>query len=118
MGSGMNGNPYIHTTLFNDFFNTYGGLSGFDMFDLVSTGGGPDDFQKAARSLVAAYLNSSWGMNYPYTTGELDAMWTDAVNNGTFQALHEELDAANNSQVDTDGDGVTEHLCPISAGGW
>jgi hypothetical protein len=87
----------------------------------VSTGGGPDDFQKAARSLVAAHLNASWGMNYPYTTTDLADFWADPVKDGSdaaFLALHTKLDAANNSQVDIDGDGTTEHLCPISAGGW
>jgi hypothetical protein len=115
---GQGSNPYIHATFFNDFFTPYGGLAGFDMFDLVGTGGGPDDFQKAGRSLVAAYLNASWGMNYPYTTVELTNKWADAVISGDFLTLHNLLDAANNSQVDTDGDGVPEHQCPISAGGW
>jgi len=117
-GGAATGNPYIHTTIFNNFFTPYAGLAGFDMFDLVGTGGGPDDFQKAGRSLVAAYLNSSWGMNYPYTTAQLSQMWADAVASGDFLSLHNLLDAANNSQVDTDGDGYTEHLCPISAGGF
>ncbi len=112
------GNPYIHVTLFNDFFQPYGGLSGFDMFSLVGTGGGPNDYQKAARSLVAAYLNASWGMNYPYTTAQLSQMWADAVTTGDFLTLHTILDAANNSGVDTNGDGLLEHQCPISASGY
>ena len=37
----------------------------------VAPTGCPGDFQKASRDLVAAYLNASWGMNYPYTTDEL-----------------------------------------------
>lgn len=117
-GANPPGNPYIHITLFNDFFTSYTGLDGFNMFDLVGTGGGPNDYQKAARDLVAAYLNASWGMNYPYTTSQLYTMWANAVNSGDFLSLHNTLDAANNSQVDTNGDGVTEHLCPISAGGY
>ena len=56
-------------------------------------------------------------MNYPYTTAELEAMWNAAVASGDFLSLHTLLDAANNSAVDIDGDGLTEHLCPISAGG-
>jgi len=107
-------NPYIWTTLFNDFFTPYGSLAGFDMMGLVGTGGGPDDFQKAGRSLVAAYLNSSWGMNFPYTTTELSQMWADAVTSGDFLALHTELDAANNAYYREDGG---PH-CPISAGSW
>ncbi len=46
---------------------------------LVGNGSGPNDYQKAARDLVAAYLNSSWGMNYPYTTTQLSQFWADAV---------------------------------------
>jgi len=69
------------------------------------------------RSLVAAYLNASWGMNYPYTTAELEAMWTAAVASGDFLSLHMLLDAANNSMVDTDSNEVPPLLCPISARG-
>lgn len=115
---GTGWNPYIWTTLFNTFFTPFGGLSNFDMMALVGTGGGPDDFQKAARDLVAAYLNSSWGMNYPYSTGQLKTMWTNAVNSGDFMSLHLLLDGANNSGADTNGDGILEHQCPISASGY
>lgn len=64
-GAGLN--PYIWTTLFNDFFEPYGGLDGFDMMTLVGNGGGSDDFQKAARDLVAAYLtpHGTWLMLTP-----------------------------------------------------
>jgi hypothetical protein len=117
-GANPPGNPYIHVTLFNDFFTPYTSLSGFDMFTLVGSGGGPNDYQKAARDLVAAYLNASWGMNYPYTTAQLSQMWAVAVASGDFMSLHSTLDAANNSGADTDGDGILEHQCPISAGGY
>ncbi len=115
---GKGWNPYIWTTPFNGFFTPYGALDGFDMMTLVGTGGGPDDYQKAARDLVAAYLNSSWGMYYKYSTGTLSQMWAEAVASGDFLSLHYKLDAANNSQADTNGDGVTEHQCPISASGY
>jgi hypothetical protein len=114
-GANPPGNPYIHVTLFNSFFQPYGSLSSFDMFTLVSNGGGPNDYQKAARDLVAAYLNASWGMNYPYTTAQLKSMWASAVASGDFMSLHNTLDAANNSGADTNGDGILEHQCPISA---
>jgi hypothetical protein len=114
LSGGEGFNPYIWTTLFNSKFTPYAGLDGFDMMSLVGTGGGPDDFQKAARSLVAAYLNASWGMNYAYDTLQLEQMWADAVASGDFLALHLELDAANNAYYRTDGG---SH-CPISASGW
>jgi hypothetical protein len=118
LSGGMGFNPYIWTTLFNGYFTSYPDLDGFDMMSLVGTGGGPDDYQKAARDLVAAYLNSSWGMNYPYTPSELEQMWSDTVTSGDFMSLHLLLDTANNAMVDTDGDGILEEQCPISASGW
>jgi hypothetical protein len=111
---GVGFNPYIWTTPFNTFFSPYAGLNGFDMMSLVGTGGGPDDFQKAARSLVAAYLNASWGMNYAYSTAQLSTMWANAVASGNFLSLHILLDEANNAYNRTDGG---PH-CPISAGGY
>lgn len=107
-------NPYIHTTAFCAEFGC--GNSG-DMWYYVNPSMWlvNDDFHKAARSLTAAYLNASWGMNYPYTTTELKAMWTTALAQGKLLDLHNLLDAANNSQANTNGDGQTEHQCPISA---
>jgi uncharacterized repeat protein (TIGR01451 family) len=54
-------NPFIHTTLFNDFFNvvTDFRLDGLTMFDLISSGGTSDSARRAARDMVAAYLNES-----------------------------------------------------------
>jgi hypothetical protein len=63
-GANPPGNPYIHVTDFNTFFG--GGAPGdFTMFELVDTGGGPEAWRKAARSLVAGYLNASWGIPPP-----------------------------------------------------
>ncbi len=93
-GSGTN--PYIHTTLFNDFFTSHPDLDGLTMMDIVGTGGGPDPVRKAARSLVAAYLNTSFGMNYPLNTTELHNLWNDAIIHGTFLDLHIMLDDYNN----------------------
>jgi hypothetical protein len=108
LSGGMGTNPYKWETQFNSFFTPYGALSSFDMMTLVGTGGGSDDFQKAARDLVAAYLNASWGMAYAYTTAELETMWTNTVNTGDFMTLHLLLDAANNAPGG----------CPISASGY
>jgi hypothetical protein len=51
--------PFSDDTYFNDFFTPHNNLSGLTMYDLVSSGGGSDPVQKAARDLVAAYLNES-----------------------------------------------------------
>jgi hypothetical protein len=100
---GAGTNPFIHTTLFNSFFTAYtgdqGSLAGLSMFDLVSTGGGPQPAVKAARMVVAAYLNASFGISYPFTTTQISQMWTDAVNAGTSDAflnVFNTLGAANN----------------------
>jgi hypothetical protein len=114
--SGENGNPYVHITDFNAFFG--GGAPGaYTMFELVDTGGGSENWRKAARSLVAAYLNASWGMNYPYTTTQLASMWTTAAGDGdaSLLALHTQLDLANNAFNRTE---TTYPRCPISAGGF
>jgi hypothetical protein len=110
---GYDGNPYIHTTPFSTFFTEYdipndGTTSDYTMFELVNTGGGSENWRKLARDVVAAYLNSSWGMAYAYTPGEIEAIWDDAVEKDTFLYWHTKLDAANN------GPGG----CPISASGW
>lgn len=97
IAGGQGWNPFDWTTPFNSYFTPYAGLNGMDMLSLVDSGGGSDDSQKAARDLVAAYLNASWGMNYPYTTDQLEEMWLLTVDSGNFLSLHDELDAANNA---------------------
>jgi hypothetical protein len=94
---GTGTNPFIHTTTFNSYVTPVDSLAGKTMIDLVGTGGVQKDVQKAARSLVAAYLNASWGVSYPYSTAELSAKRTSAVQSGEFLALHTEPDAANNA---------------------
>jgi hypothetical protein len=105
-GANPPGNPYIHGTYFNTFFGD-GAPYPITMFELVDTGGGSENWRKAARSLVAGYLNASWGVYYAYSTGELQTMWDDAVENGEFLALHTLLDDANNAG-----------RCPVSASGF
>ncbi len=112
---GQGTNPYIWTTPFSPLFTLYDTLDQATMMGLVGTGGGPLDYQKAARDLVAAYLNASWGMGYPYTPAELADMWADAVASESFLALHNELDAANNGYYRDQGD---VPICPISASGY
>jgi hypothetical protein len=114
LAGGQGWNPYVWDTLFNDYFTAVPDLNGLDMHSLVNTGGGALDAQKAARSMTAAYLNASFGIGYPYTTGELVTMWDAAVADGSdaaFLALHTELDAANNAYYRPE---PPAH-CPISA---
>ena len=82
-------NPFIHTTLFESYFTPAASLpDGLTMLDIVGTGGGNNPARKAARDVIAAYLNASFGIDYGYTPQEIADMWTDAVTNNTFQELH------------------------------
>ena len=95
---GLGTNPFTHSTLFNDFFTDHSGLNGKTMLEVVSTGGGNQWYRKAARDVVAAYLNASFGIGYPFTTAQISQMWTDAVNagdNSGFIQIHSDLGAAN-----------------------
>lgn len=90
--------PFVHGTSFNGFFASHPALAGKTMYDLVRTGGGRVHAQKAARSLVAAYLNTSVGLNTGYSQTNLRNRWLAAVAGGddALLALHNELDEANN----------------------
>jgi hypothetical protein len=95
--TGVGTNPFIHTTLFNDFFNDTGDvngngltdidtrLDGLNMFQIVSnSGGSANSAEKAARDLVAAYLNET---AFPSTYSaesllQLETDWYDAVAGG------------------------------------
>ncbi len=87
-------NPYIHTTLFNAFFNvvTDSRLNGYTMYQLVSSGGGSDPAVKAARDMVAAYLNeSAFPATFPAPSlADLKTMWYNAVTGGdsALDAFH------------------------------
>jgi len=111
---GQGANPYNHTDGFCDYFGCNSGDGGENMWYYVNPNLWPnasDSFDKAARSLVAAYLNASWGVNYAYSIDELLAMWSDSLSNGDYAGLHSDLDAANNGYWQFNGgDG-----CPISA---
>jgi uncharacterized repeat protein (TIGR01451 family) len=78
--------PFTHDTLFNTFFSdvTDDRLNDLTMFDIVGTGGGSDWARKAARDMVAAYLNeSAFPAGYPAASlAALEAMWYDAVAGG------------------------------------
>ena len=100
------GNPFSHDTLFNDFFTPWtdakSSLAGYTMWDLADWDGMPNKLKnqtpvKTARMLVAAYLNSAHsGVDFGYTTGELETLWTGAVNNpNLFRSVFNELGEAN-----------------------
>ena len=95
-------NPFIHTTLFNAFFNvvTDPRLDGYTMYQLVSSGGGSDPAIKSARDMVAAYLNES-AFPDDFPADSLDAlktMWYDAVAGGdaALAAFHNTVSGWNN----------------------
>jgi hypothetical protein len=92
-------NPYTTTTVFSTFFQPTG-VSTVDnatMLQLVGTGGGNNPARKAARDLVAAYLNASFGINFPFDTTTILADWAAAVAGGNpgFNAFHAKYSAAN-----------------------
>jgi hypothetical protein len=51
-------------------------------------GGGSDPAQKAARDVVAAYLNASFGLSFGYTHAQISGLWSAAVAHNSFDALH------------------------------
>lgn len=107
---GLGTNPYVHTTLFNDYFADWEAFDNLTMFDVANKS--PDDLKgntidaaalKAARSLVAAVLNASFygsgASGYPFSVQELKDMWAAAVaanTKGAFNSLNCKLDNANN----------------------
>lgn len=94
---GQGTNPFTHETAFNTVFAAHSSADGMDMYSFVRRGAGPWPWRKAARNVVAGYLNASYGMNYPFTPQEIAQMWADATSGATtFQEVHSLLDAANN----------------------
>jgi hypothetical protein len=98
---GAGTNPFVTTDLFSSGPWGPSGISSIDgktMLQLVGSGGGSSWPRKAARDLVAAYLNASFlGTGYPYDTTTILSDWADAVAAGTsgFQAFHLKYAAAN-----------------------
>jgi uncharacterized repeat protein (TIGR01451 family) len=100
--TGLGTNPFVHTTLFNGFFNavTNPRLIGLTMYKLVSMGGTSDNARKAARNMVAAYLNeSAFPEDFPAESlAQLEADWYAAVAGGdaALLAFHIQVGAWNN----------------------
>ena len=96
---GTGTNPFVTTDLLTPFFTATGDSSvdGQTMLSIVGSGGGSDWAQKAARDLIAAYLNASFGLQYPYSTATIVSDWNTAVAGGTsgFQAFHAKYSVAN-----------------------
>lgn len=107
----VNGQPYQTTTVFNTFFAAEPSLNGKTMLSLVSTGGGGSPATKAARDIVAAYLNASRfgdpGQGpgaFAYSRAQIAAMWFNAVNHvggWTFASIHNALASVNQGNCPT-----------------
>jgi hypothetical protein len=95
---GAGSNPFHHNTAFTSFFTSHPLLVGLTMWTVVNGGGGSQPPLRAARQLVAAYLNASFGA-YTFTPSQLSSMWTQAVSGGNsaLNALNTLLDATNNA---------------------
>jgi hypothetical protein len=99
-GGASTWNPFVTTDKFNSFFLATGNITvdNMTMLEIVGSGGTNVWARKAARDLIAAYLNSSFlGSAYPYSTATILADWATAVAGGTagFQAFHAKYSAAN-----------------------
>ena len=94
---GLGFNPFVTTDVFTSFFTPTGNatVDGMTMLGIVGSGGGTSWEQKAARDLIAAYLNASFGFGYPYSTATILADWATAVSSGDFAAFHTKYAAAN-----------------------
>jgi uncharacterized repeat protein (TIGR01451 family) len=97
--TGVGTNPFIHTTLFNDFFTPHPDLVGLTMFDLVGSGGTSVSARRAARDMVAAYLNqSAFPNDFPADSlAALEDKWNTAVAGGdaALDAFHLEVSGWN-----------------------
>jgi hypothetical protein len=98
-GDGVN--PFKTTDKFNSFalFTPTGNatVDNMTMLQIVGSGGTNVWARKAARDLIAAYLNASFGLDYPYDLQTILDDWDTAVAGGTagFQAFHLKYAAAN-----------------------
>jgi hypothetical protein len=119
---GFYAQPYTHATAFFGRTNPYTSPfarnripttdipNSMTMFDVISTGGTSNSAQRAARSVIAAYLNASSKREgvgvagaYPLTRAQIVSAWNAAANqpnaatrNAELDALHLRLDGFNN----------------------
>jgi hypothetical protein len=107
--------PYTHATLFFGRTNPYTSPfarnrvpttdipNSMTMFQIISSGGTSNSAQRAARSVIAAYLNASYNATYPWSRAEIVSRWNAAANisnaaqrNSALDDLHRDLDPINN----------------------
>jgi hypothetical protein len=94
--------PFYTQTLFNAYFNviTDPRLAGLSMLDLVGSGGTSNSARRAARDMVAAYLNeSAFPADFPADSlNALLTMWYNAVAGGdsALDAFHVLVSGWNN----------------------
>jgi hypothetical protein len=82
---GYGTNPFTQDTLFNAFFkNPIDPFipSNATMEEIITQGGTDDVHNKAGRTVIGAYLNASFGMNYGYTPTQVMNAWKAAVAGG------------------------------------
>ena len=94
---GQGTNPYTLSTRFESVFAPSAAIADAKtMSDLLCNGAGPAPAEKAARAVIAAYLNASYGLAFPNTAAQVAAKWAAAVgSNSALNALAVELNAAN-----------------------
>lgn len=93
---GRGQNPFAHTTLFTALFRGHNAVNGRTMWGIINNPG-TSNARRAARELIAAYLNASYGGFVPAESA-LVGMWNAAVqtnNAGGWTSLRETLEAAN-----------------------
>jgi hypothetical protein len=84
---GKDANPFTHDTTFNSYFARLPELDGMTMLE-IANGPGNTPGKRAARELIAAYLNSSFGPGYPYAAWLLRTMWSTAKDRGQHALLN------------------------------
>jgi hypothetical protein len=93
-------NPFVKTDAFTSVFAPHADLVGLTMQDVLEGPKQATEAQKAARALVASYLDASlYGAAYAYSQAQLKTMWQEAVTTDTpaaFEALKTQLEATYN----------------------
>jgi hypothetical protein len=104
-GGASTWNPFVTTDTFISFFGSSGSstVDNMTMLQIVGSGGTSFWPEKAARDLIAAYLNASFfGSDYPYSTATILSDWNAAVaqyiatgSTAGFETFHAKYSVAN-----------------------